>query len=51
MKVESNGKNKIIFAFTDGHPNSEKENSIYFMYYKGGSLFNEGFSNKDICGF
>ena len=40
MKVESNGKNKIVFAFTDGHPNNEKENSIYFMYYKGGNLYN-----------
>ncbi len=40
MKVESNGKNKIMFAFTDGHPNSENENSIYFMYYKGGNLYN-----------
>jgi len=40
MKVESNGKDIIMFAFTDGHPNNEKENSIYFMYYKAGSLFN-----------
>jgi hypothetical protein len=40
MKVESNGKDKIMFAFTDGHPNAEKENSIYFMFYKNGNLFN-----------
>ena len=40
MKVETNGRDKILFAFTDGHPNNEKENSIYFMYYKGGSLYN-----------
>ncbi len=40
MKVESNGKNKIMFAFTDGHPNNEKENSIYYMYYKRGSFYN-----------
>jgi hypothetical protein len=40
MKVDSNGKDKIVFAFTDGHPNVEKENSIYFMYYKKGSLYN-----------
>jgi len=40
MKVESNGRDKIVFAFTDGHPNRENENSIYFMYYKGGGLFN-----------
>jgi len=40
MKVESNGKNKIVFAFTDGHPNVENENSLYFMYYKKGGLYN-----------
>jgi hypothetical protein len=40
MKVESNGKDKIMFAFTDGHPNSENENSIYFMFYENGHLFN-----------
>ncbi len=40
MKVESNGRDKIMFAFTDGHPNSENENSIYYMYYKSGNLYN-----------
>lgn len=40
MKVDSDGKNTIMFAFTDGHPNNEKENSIYYMYYRNGSLFN-----------
>lgn len=40
MKVDSNGKDKIMFAFTDGHPNNEKENSIYYMYYKNGDLYN-----------
>jgi hypothetical protein len=40
MKVESNGKNKIVFAFTDGHPRNENENSIYFMYYERGSFYN-----------
>jgi hypothetical protein len=39
VKVESNHKDKILFAFTDGHPNMEKENSIYFMYYKKGAFF------------
>ena len=39
LKVSSNGKDKIHFAFTDGHPNIEKENSIYYMYYQNGSLF------------
>ena len=40
MKVASNGKDKIMFAFTDGHPNNEKENSIYYMYYKNGGVYN-----------
>lgn len=40
LKVTSNGKDKIVFAFTDGHPRNEKENSIYCMYYKGGNLYN-----------
>lgn len=40
MKVTSDGKTRIMFAFTDGHPNSERQNSIYYMYYEGGSLFN-----------
>ena len=40
FKMASNGKDKIAFAFTDGHPRKEAENSIYYMYYKGGSLYN-----------
>lgn len=40
MKVASNGKDKIVFAFTDGHPRKENENSIYYMYYKDGALYN-----------
>jgi rhamnogalacturonyl hydrolase YesR len=40
LKVTSNGIDKIMFAFTDGHPRDEKENSIYFMYYKNGALHN-----------
>jgi hypothetical protein len=40
MKVDSDGRNTIMFAFTDGHPNNEKENSIYCMYYRKGGLFN-----------
>lgn len=40
VKISSNGNDKILFAFTDGHPRLENENSIYFMYYKNGHLFN-----------
>lgn len=40
LKITSNGKDKIAFAFTDGHPRNENENSIYFMYYENGALYN-----------
>ncbi len=39
LKVFSDGKSKIHFAFTDGHPNMEKENSIYYMYYSEGCFY------------
>ena len=39
LKVASNQKNVIHFAFTDGHPNAEPENSIYYVKYKEGGLF------------
>jgi hypothetical protein len=40
LKVTSNNRDKIMFAFTDGHPRNENDNSIYYMYYKNGGLFN-----------
>ena len=39
MKITGNGKDKIHFAFTDGHPRNEGENSIYYMYYKNGAFY------------
>jgi hypothetical protein len=39
IKVSSDGKNRIDIAFTDGHPRNEKNNSIYYMYYSGGSFY------------
>ncbi len=33
LKVASNGKDKIHFAFTDGHPRKELNNSIYYACY------------------
>jgi rhamnogalacturonyl hydrolase YesR len=39
LKVYSDGKSIIHFAFTDGHPNVEKENSIYYMYYRKGAIY------------
>lgn len=38
MKVTTNYKNKIFFAFTDAHPRDRATNSIYFMMYKDGKL-------------
>lgn len=38
MKVTTNHKNKIFFAFTDAHPRDRATNSIYFMMYKDGKL-------------
>lgn len=38
MKVASNNKNKIFFAFTDAHPRDRATNSIYFMMYTDGKL-------------
>jgi hypothetical protein len=40
MKIASNDKDVIHFAFTDGHPNAEPTNSIYYMRYHRGSLLN-----------
>ncbi|MFW6157269.1 MAG: BNR-4 repeat-containing protein [Balneolaceae bacterium] len=34
LKVSSNGKDRIHFAFTDGHPRDEPTNSIYYMQYR-----------------
>ncbi|RFU85026.1 hypothetical protein DY218_19530 [Streptomyces triticagri] len=38
VKIASNDTDTIHFAFTDGHPRNV-ENSIHYMYYRGGSLF------------
>lgn len=39
LKVSSQGKDKIHFAFTDGHPNREPQNSIYYACYKDGAFY------------
>ena len=38
FKVVSDGKSTIHFAFTDGHPRDEPENSIYYMKYEHGAF-------------
>ncbi len=39
LKVDSNGKDTIAFAFTDGHPR-ERTTSVYYAAYRNGSLWN-----------
>ncbi|UCD23288.1 MAG: BNR-4 repeat-containing protein, partial [Gemmatimonadota bacterium] len=38
VKVASNGRDAIHFAFTDGHPRNEPQNSIYYVRYRGGEF-------------
>lgn len=38
LKVVSDGHAAIHFAFTDGHPRNEPENSIYYLRYEAGEL-------------
>lgn len=40
MKVAGDGKSRIAFAFTDGHPRNEPANSIYYFEYSKGALRN-----------
>ncbi len=36
VKIASDGLGTIHFAFTDGHPRNEPQNSIYYMRYRDG---------------
>ena len=36
IKITSDGKSSIHFAFTDGHPRNEPLNSIYYLKYEHG---------------
>ena len=38
-KVISDGKKRIWFAITDGHPRNEPLNSIYVFYYEKGNFY------------
>ncbi|MEL7834773.1 BNR-4 repeat-containing protein [Fodinibius sp. N2] len=40
VKLASNGRDKIHFAFTQGHPRLEENNSIYYMAYNDGEYSN-----------
>lgn len=39
LKMSSNNKDVIHFAFTDGHPRDEPTNSVYYMKYKNGGVY------------
>jgi hypothetical protein len=39
LKIASNDKDVIHFAFTDGHPNVEPTNSIYYAQYRENALY------------
>ncbi|MGV3640490.1 MAG: BNR-4 repeat-containing protein [Adhaeribacter sp.] len=39
LKVASDGRKRIDFAFTDGHPNAEASNSVYHIYYQKGHFY------------
>jgi hypothetical protein len=39
LKITSNNKDVIHFAFTDGHPNVEPTNSIYYAKYRQNAVY------------
>ena len=39
VKYFSDGKSKIHLIFTDGHPNVEPSNSVYYCYYEKGAFW------------
>lgn len=39
VKIVSDGKSSIHFAFTDSHPLSEPTNSIYYLRYEKGAFY------------
>jgi rhamnogalacturonyl hydrolase YesR len=45
VKIVSDGKSRIHFAFTDGHPRDEPLNSIYYMVYQHG-VFSDAAGNQ-----
>lgn len=38
-KYASNGRDRIHFLFTDGHPRNEPHNSVYYLCYRGGAFY------------
>ncbi|MCK4966716.1 BNR-4 repeat-containing protein [bacterium] len=49
LKFDSDGVEKIHFAFTDGHPEIEKRSSIYYACYHNGKFYKaNGSEIKDM---
>lgn len=49
IKYESDGVEKIHFAFTDDHPRFEEKNNIYYMCYQKGAFYRaDGTKIKNI---
>lgn len=44
----SNGKDRIHFLFTDGHPRNEARNSVYYACYRNGAFYKA--DGTRICG-
>ena len=47
-KYASNGKDRIHFLFTDGHPRNEPFNSVYYICYRAGAFYKA--DGTRICG-
>ncbi|MBN2182946.1 MAG: BNR-4 repeat-containing protein [Sedimentisphaerales bacterium] len=39
VKYSGNGKDRIDFLYTDGHPRDVPDNSVYHIYYKNGNFY------------
>jgi hypothetical protein len=49
IKYVSDGKRRLHFAFTDGHPRDEWSNSIYYAYLEAGAYYRaDGTKIKDF---
>jgi hypothetical protein len=47
-KYASNGRDRIHFLFTDGHPQNEPSNCVYYACYRGGAFYRA--NGARICG-
>jgi rhamnogalacturonyl hydrolase YesR len=47
-KYASNGRDRIHFLFTDGHPRNEPNNSVYYACYRDGAFYKA--DGTRICG-